>query len=155
QCRPGEAISDAARQAESLYEALLDALASEGAGPEAIVSETVFFRRIGEHCEPARRARSRVVGTAGPASTTFIGQPPLDPQAQLELSAVALIPRSGGSYSAHEASRGAACSCEACPPGARAKVVRLGNQISLHTGNIYGSGEDAFEEASDMFRVAE
>ena len=106
QSRPGEGISDAARQAEALYEALLDALASEGAGPEAIVSETVFFRRIREHCEVARRARSRVVGLeAGPVATTFIGQPPLDCRAALELSATAVIPRSGGSYSAHESWR--------------------------------------------------
>src|SRR5262245_32723671 len=157
QCRPGEGISDAARQAEALYEALLATLASEGAGPETIVSETVFFRRIREHCEVARRARARVVGAAGlgPVATTFIGQPPLDRRAQLELSAVAVIPRSGGSNSAHEARRTSTCSCEACAPGARARVVRLGDQISLHTGNIYGAGEDAFEEAYDMFRVAE
>jgi enamine deaminase RidA (YjgF/YER057c/UK114 family) len=158
-CRPGEGVSDAARQAEALYEALIDALATEGAGPEAIVSETVFLRRIREHCEVARRARSRVVGAAGleagPVATTFIGQPPLDRRAQLELSAVAVIPRRGGSYSAHAASRTSACSCEACAPGARARVVRLGDQTSLHTGNIYGSGGDAFEEAYDMFRVAE
>src|SRR5262249_9372495 len=39
--------------------------------------------------------------------------------------------------------------------GARARIVHLGDQTSLHTGNIYGSGEDVFEEAYDMFRVAE
>jgi enamine deaminase RidA (YjgF/YER057c/UK114 family) len=156
QSRPGEGISDAARQAEALYEALIDALATEGAGPEAIVSETVFFRHIREHCEVARRARSRVVGLeAGPVATTFIGQPPLDRSAQLELSATAVIPRRGGSHSAHESRRTSACPCEACAPGARARVVRLGDQTSLHTGNIYGSGKDAFEQAYDMFRVAE
>ena len=64
-CRPGEGILDAARQAEALYEALFAALAREGAGPEAIVSETVFLRRIREHCEVARRARYRVIGAAG------------------------------------------------------------------------------------------
>jgi len=157
QCRPGEGIRDAARQAQALYEALLATLASEGAGPQAIVSETMFFRRIREHCEVARRARARVVGAAGlgPVATTFIGQPPLDRRAQLELAAVAVIPRSGGSNATHEARRTSTCSCEACAPGARARVVRLGDQISLHTGNIYGAGEDAFEEAYDMFRVAE
>ena len=77
------------------------------------------------------------------------------PPRALELSATAVIPRSGGSYSAHESSRTSACSCEACAPGARARVVRLGDQTSLHTGNIYGSGKDAFEQAYDMFRVAE
>ena len=159
QCRPDGSISDAAGQAEALYEALLEALASEGAGPEAIVSETVFFRQIREHFEVARRVRSRVLGAAGldagPAATTFIGQPPLDRGAHLELSAVALVPRSGDSSSAYEVRRTSACSCEACAPGAGARVVRLGDQTSLHTGNIHGSGRDAFEEAYDMFRVAE
>src|SRR5262249_59310263 len=120
ECRPGEGISDAARQAEALYRALLTALASEGAGPEAIVSETVFFRRIREHCEVARRARSRVVGAAGleagPVATTFIGQPPLDRRAQLELAAVAVIPRSGGPNSAPEARRTSTRPSAAPPP---------------------------------------
>src|SRR5262249_11589819 len=92
---------------------------------------------------------------AGPAATTFIGQPPLDRGAHLELSAVAVVPRSGDSSSVHEASRISACSCESCAPGAGARVFRLGDQTSLHAGNIYGSGRDAFEEAYDMFRVAE
>jgi enamine deaminase RidA (YjgF/YER057c/UK114 family) len=159
QCRPDGGISDAAAQARALYEALLDALASEGAGPEAIVSETVFFRRIREHFAAARCARSRVLGAAGleasPAPTTFIGQPPLDHGAHLELAAVALVPRPGASSSAHEVSRPSACPCETCAPGARARVLSLGAQTSLHTGNIHGSGSDAFEEAYDMFRVAE
>src|SRR5262249_23224466 len=102
QCRPSGGISDVRRQAEALYEALLDVLASEGAGPEAIVSETVFFRRIREHFEAARCGRSRVLRAAGleagRAATTFIGQPPLARGAQLELSAVATVPRSGGSF---------------------------------------------------------
>jgi enamine deaminase RidA (YjgF/YER057c/UK114 family) len=159
QCQAGGGISDAAAQAEALYEALLDALASEGAGPEAIVSETVFFRRIREHFEVARCARSRVLGAAGleasPAATTFIGQPPLDHGAQLELAAVALVPRFGGSSSAHEASRTSACPCEVCARGAHARVVSLGDQTYLHSGNIHGSGRHAFEEAYDMFHVAE
>ena len=53
------------RQAEAVYDALLDALAAEGAGPEAIVSETVFLRRIREDAEVARLARSRVLGASG------------------------------------------------------------------------------------------
>jgi enamine deaminase RidA (YjgF/YER057c/UK114 family) len=37
----------------------------------------------------------------------------------------------------------------------RAKVVRVGDHVTLHAGNIHGSGQDAFAEAYDMFRVAE
>ena len=159
QCRPGEGIADPGRQAEALYETLLDTLDSEGTGPDAIVSETVFFRGIAEDFEPARQARSRVLGRAGlqayrPA-TTFIGQPPLDHDARLELSAVALVPRFPGWSSAHDVIRTSACSCAACSQGVRAKVVRLGDHLYLHAGNIHGSGQDAFAEAYDMFRVAE
>ena len=141
QCRPPAGISDVARQATALYEALLHTLASEGVGPEAIVSETVFIRRIREHFMLVRSARSRVLGTA--AATTFIGQPPLADGAELELSAVAVVPRSCVSSSAH------------ATPGGRAKVLRLGEQTSLHAANIHGSGGDAYAEASEMFRVAE
>src|SRR5262249_7558853 len=152
-CRPAGGIADVARQADALYEALLDALASEGAGPGAIVSETVFFHRIREHFEAARRARSRGLGAAGfevsSPATPFIGQPPLDRGTHLELSAIAVIPRSGSSFSVHEVGRTSACTCEACAPGARARVVRLGDQTSVHAGSIHGSGRDAFEEALD------
>src|SRR5262249_13974334 len=115
QCRAAEGIPNAARQAEALYEALLDTLASEGASPEAIVNETVFLRRIREDCEVVRRARWRVLAGAGfqacPAATTFIGQPPLDGDARLELSAVAMVPRAGGLSTEHVVSRTSACSC--------------------------------------------
>jgi enamine deaminase RidA (YjgF/YER057c/UK114 family) len=154
-CRLGDVALDASGQAEALYEALLDALHLEGADADAIVTETVFLRRR-EDAEVARLARSRVLGSSACApATTFIGQPPLDAAAHLELSAVALVPRLCRSASAHEVSRIVACPCAACAPGVRAKVVRLGDQTSLHAGNVHGSGRDAFEEAYDMFRVAE
>jgi enamine deaminase RidA (YjgF/YER057c/UK114 family) len=159
-CRPEEGEADAVRQAEMIYEAMLGALASEGVGPEAIVTETVFFRRIREHFEVARSARSRVLGGgAGPQAsrpaTICIGQPPLAKDAHLELAVVAVVPRFEGSSSVYDVNRATACSCEACSPGVRARVVRLGDQASLYTGNIHGSGRDPFDEACDMFRVAE
>ena len=157
-CRPSDGIADAAPQAEAVYQALLDALASEGVGPEAVVSETLFLRPTRRDFELARFVRSRVLGETGleasHAATTFIGQRPLGGDARLELSAVAVIPRFGGSSSG-EVRRTSVCSCEACTPGARARIVRQGDQINLHAGNVYGSGRDAFAEAYDMFRVGE
>jgi enamine deaminase RidA (YjgF/YER057c/UK114 family) len=158
-CRPGDRVAAAARQAETVYEAMLDALAVEGVGPEVVVSETVFFRRIRDDFEVVRSARSRVLGGAGldayrPA-TTFVGQPPLGEGAHLELAATAVLPRPRGSSSAHDVIRTLACSCTACSRGVRARVVPLGDQTYLYAGNIYGSGRDPFEEAYDMFRVAE
>jgi enamine deaminase RidA (YjgF/YER057c/UK114 family) len=157
--RPGHGVADPARQAEMVYEAMLDALASEGVGPEAIVTETAFFRRIREHFDVVRSARSRVLGgarlrTYRPA-TTFIGQPPLWEHAHLELAAVAVVPVPGAPSSAYDVLQPTACPCAACSPGVRARVVHLGDQTSLYAGNIYGSGRGGFEEAYDMFRVAE
>src|SRR5262249_11515548 len=109
--------------------------------------------------EVVRSARARVLEGAGLESylpaTTFIGQPPLDPDAHLELAAVAVLPRTGDASWTHAVSRSGECPCAACAPGARATVVRLGGQIHLHAGNVYGMGRDAYEEAYDMFRVAE
>jgi 2-iminobutanoate/2-iminopropanoate deaminase len=137
--RPADGPADAARQAEAAYEGLLDALAAEDAGPEAIVTETVFLRGIRDHLPTVRSVRSRML--AGPA-TTFIGQAPLAKDALLEVAVAAVRPRHS---SGHEVTRPAAC----------ATVVRLGDETSLHAGNVVGSGRDAFAEAHDMFRVAE
>ena len=102
-------------------------------------------------------ARSRVVGLeAGPAATTFIGQPPLDRGARTRalrdcrdssLRRVALRARG-----------------RAGPPPARAKPAHRerarGSSASATRprctpGTSTGPGEDAFEQAYDMFRVAE
>ena len=138
-CRPAAGLADVAREAAATYEALFDALASEGVGPEAIVSETVFLRQIREHFMLVRSARSRVLGTAG-VHATFIGQRPLASVARLEVSAVAIVPR-GRAFSSMD--------------GTRAKVVRLGDETTLYAGSIHGSGRDAYDEGLEMFRVAE
>ena len=153
--RPDGGVGDAARQAETVYEALVDALGAEGLAPESVVSETVFFRRIREDAEAARAARSRVLGGLRPPATTCIGQPPLDDGARLALSAVAVRPRDPGASSAREVRRTAGCTCEVCAPGLRATVFRVGDETSLYAGNVHGTGRDAFEEASEMFRAAE
>jgi enamine deaminase RidA (YjgF/YER057c/UK114 family) len=152
-CRPTHEGADPARQAEAVYEALLDALAAEHAGPETLVAETVFLGRIQDDLAAIRTVRSRVLGSAGPA-TTWIGQPPLS-GAHLELAALAVVPRPGISWSADDVTRPAACTCEACAPGLRARVVRVGEQASLRAGNVYGSGRGPVEAAYDMFRAAE
>ena len=158
-CRPGGGPADAGRQAEAVYEGLLDALASEGVGPEAVVTETVFFRRIRDDLAAARSARSRVLGNAGLSAyrpaTTVVGQPPLDRDARLELAAVAVIPRSRSASSAHDVTRPSRCSCEACSRGVRARVVRLGGQTHLYAGNVYGTGRHPRDEAYEMLRAAE
>ncbi|MCL6626148.1 MAG: ABC transporter substrate-binding protein, partial [Alicyclobacillus shizuokensis] len=48
----------------------------------------------------------------------------------------------------------APCGCAGCLRSA-ARIVCLGEQVSVYTSNIYGSGSDAFEQASNMFANAE
>ena len=159
-CRPGSGVASAARQAETIYESMLQVLTSEGVGPEALVSETVFFGRIREDVQSVLDGRRRVLGRAGihgcrPA-ITLIGQPPLSSEeARVEVAAVAVIPHRPESFPAADASRVLSCSCDACKAGAHARVVRIGEQSHFRSGNIYGVGPGAFEQAYDMFRVAE
>ena len=153
-CRTADGGSDPVRQAEATYDALREALAAEGASPDAVFSETVFLRRVRD-ADVARSARSHVFGDRGvQPATTVIGQPPLDDAAELCVAAIAVVPRAPGS-STHEVRRDVACPCTGCASGVRARVVRLGAQTSLWSGNVYGSGATAVEEAYDMFRIAE
>ena len=154
-CRPGDAGVGAIRQAEAVYEGLRDVLAAEGVGADTVVSERVFVRRVPHHVDVARAARSRVLGDVGSQpAITFVGQPPLGDESDLSLAAIAIVPRAPHS-STHAVHRGIACPCADCARGARARVVRLGDQTSLWTGNVYGSGPTPVDEAYDMFRVAE
>jgi enamine deaminase RidA (YjgF/YER057c/UK114 family) len=153
-CRPDGEVAGAIRQAETAYEVLLDTLAAEGVGPEALVTETVFVRRT-EDVGAVRFARSRALGGDGTAATTFIGQAPLEQAAHVELSTVAVVPRPGVAASAYEVSRAVVCPCGACTPGVRATVARRGDRTHLYAANIHGSGRNAFEEACDMFRIAQ
>jgi enamine deaminase RidA (YjgF/YER057c/UK114 family) len=158
-CRPLEPAARAARQSEAVYRALLEVLASEGVGAEAVVSETLFFGRIGEDFDAVLDGRRTALSSSGcpayRAATTYIGQPPLAEQARLELSAVALVPHRWESWSASEVGRSVACSCPACESGARAGVVQIGDQTRIYAGGICGAGPTAFDEAYDMFRVGE
>jgi enamine deaminase RidA (YjgF/YER057c/UK114 family) len=155
-CRPGDGAADAARQAEDAYEALRGILVSEGAGPDAVVSETLHVRHVRDHGEAARAARSRVLGDAAPRpATTVVGQAPLDGGHALAVAAIAVVPRSRGSSSTHDLRRATSCPCPGCGQGVHGRVVRLGPQTSLWTGNVHGSGPNAVAEAYDMFRVAE
>ncbi len=154
-CRPHGGGADPTRQAEETYEALRGVLASEDAGHDAVVSETVFVRCARNHADVARSARSLVFGDAGlPPATTVIGQSPLDDAVDLSVSAIAVVPRGPGSLP-RAVRLDVACTCAACVSGVCARVVHLGEQTSLWTGNVYGSGTTAVEEAYDMFRVAE
>ncbi len=149
QCGPpaGESV-DIGRQAASIYQALDSLLRCENGGLEQIVSETVFFRNIREHClqfqEARREAFRDLTGKSSlrPAAT-FIEQPPLDTDADVVVSAIAVLPRRGSP----------AASCVAGP--ACARWFALGNRKFLFAGNIQGRPGPAFEQAHSMFCQAE
>jgi enamine deaminase RidA (YjgF/YER057c/UK114 family) len=149
QCRPDLGCGkDIAHQATSIYQEL-DALLRRENGPlSAVAAETVFFRNIKRDFEPFQSAR-RQFFSAGTGSVptipaaTFIEQPPLDTEADVAVSAIAILPHGGSmeslSYSA--------------PVSAHAFV--LGKQRYLFAGNICGTPGNAFDQTYSMFSLAD
>jgi enamine deaminase RidA (YjgF/YER057c/UK114 family) len=153
-CRTECGTTDVAAQAESVYRAMLELLASEGASVATVASETLFVSDNRRDLEVILDTRRQVLEEAehGPCRpvTAVIGQPPLSNGARLELSALAVIPHRQQSRSVTEVSSTPVCGCEACSR-LPARLVRVGEQTHAHAGNIYGSGEDAFEQTYAMF----
>jgi enamine deaminase RidA (YjgF/YER057c/UK114 family) len=89
------------------------------------------------------------------AVTTFIGQPPLEAGAALEIAAVAVAPHRPESRTVTDVGRALSCPCPACKAGASARIVGLGEESHFRAANVHGTGRAAFEEAYDMFRIAE
>ena len=101
QCRPQpDPQRDVGRQTISIYRALDARLRREHGSLGQVVYETVFFRNIRRDFEPFHRARLQAFeaahGSPGrlPASTC-IQQPPLEENADLVVSAIAVVPRQG------------------------------------------------------------
>jgi enamine deaminase RidA (YjgF/YER057c/UK114 family) len=153
-CRPECWTTDVAAQAEAVYRALLEVLDSEGASLATVASETLFVSDIRRDLEVILDVRRQVLEEAGRGPcrpvTAVIGQPPLSERASLEISALAVIPHRRQSHSVTEVWSTPACGCEACSR-LTARLVRVGEQVHAHAGNIYGRGENAFEETYAMF----
>lgn len=158
-CRPpGNAAPDATQQAEAVYRALGARLAAERTSFRDLAGETLFLRDIRRDLPPLLAARARVLAERGEADGApapgFIQQPPLDPTAAFELAAAAVIPHRREAWSVRDVAAAPPCACAGCARSA-ARLVRLGDQTALHSNNLYGSGGDAFAQATDMFAVAE
>jgi len=91
------------------------------------------------------------VGAPLPA---FIQQAPIGHDESFELAAWAVVPRDRDAWAVRDVRATSSCACEGCVRSG-ARLVRLGDQVSLHTTNIYGTGGDAFEQAWNLFREAE
>ena len=85
---------------------------------------------------------------------SIIQQAPTDQGVSVEVGAWAVIPHDRKNSSLQDIQATPSCKCEGCTRSG-ARLLRLGDQTSLYTTNVYGTGENPFEEVSDMFRTAE
>jgi enamine deaminase RidA (YjgF/YER057c/UK114 family) len=155
-CRPEG--DETVRQAEGTYRSLAEVLAREGASFGDLASETLFLRDIRRDLPLVLDVRSRVladVGQNGSApSPGFIQQAPIAPDAPFEVLASAVMPRDRHAASTRDVRAEPICSCAGCARSG-ARLVRLGNETSLHSTNVYGVGDDAYEQTLSMFGAAE
>jgi enamine deaminase RidA (YjgF/YER057c/UK114 family) len=149
-CRPEYGSPDPTHQAEATYRSLAALLDAEGSSFDDLVGETLYLRDVQRDLPPILDVRNRVLAALGQgdraAQPVCIQQPPLDQAATLELAAAAVVPHDRGTWSVRDVSS---------PGPATARVVRLGDQTSLHTAQVYGAGATVFEQASTMFRAGD
>lgn len=159
--------SSAAREAESIYRQLRAILAAEGASPEHVVQETVFFQNIARDFGPFTESRARTLLEAGssfayePALVT-VEQPPLDPPegsagsthaVRTEALFHVVVPRHGVPARTGSVRGSPPCRCATCAQSF-AKVLELGERRHVFGGNIHGAPGSPFEEALSMFETA-
>ncbi len=149
QCRPNPSRSSGIdRQAESIYRNLEARLRIESSSLAQVVYETVFFRDIQRDFEAFKKARLEAYSSIGgrtpfmPAAT-FIEQPPLDTDADVVTSAIAVNPRHGVLAGA------------GFKTSAQSRSFALGGQEYLFAGDICGAPGKAFDQAYSMFCAAD
>ncbi len=157
-CRPGGGSLDPAGQGEAVYRALAETLSDRKASFREVTCETLFLRDVERDLLPVLEARRRVLadlaqGDPAPMPA-FIEQAPLDQKASFELAAAAVLPHQRDAWSVRDVRATPICRCEGCMRSG-ARMVCLGSQTTLHTTNVYGTGGDAFEQASNTFAAAE
>ncbi len=157
-CRPAGPPADAVAQAEAAYRGLAELLAVDQASFRNVVSETLFLRDIRRDLPLVLEVRTRILADVGQGADAvapaFIQQAPIGQGEAFELAASAVVPRSRDAWSVRDVRAAPACACGGCARSG-ARLVRLGDQTSLQTTNVYGTGSGAFEQASNMFGAAE
>jgi enamine deaminase RidA (YjgF/YER057c/UK114 family) len=157
-CRPEPQSADVAQQARSAYRDLVDLLSAHGASTRDLASETLFLRHVERDLPRVLEAREKALADSGQAAgaplPAFIGQAPLVEGASLELAAWAVVPHDRDAWSVRDVRAVPSCACEGCArTGAR--LVGLDEQLSVHTTNVYGAGDDAYAQTWEMFCAAE
>jgi len=157
-CRPKCGDTDVVAQANAVYTAMIELLGCEDASIASVVSETLFVSHAGRDLDVILDTRQLLLeqnefGSCRPP-TACIEQAPLNAGQDLELSVLAVIPHRGRPQPEPDLWISSACSCEACLR-LSAKLVYVGDQTHLHAGNIYGCGDNTFDEVYSMFLCAE
>jgi enamine deaminase RidA (YjgF/YER057c/UK114 family) len=157
-CRPEVRWPDVARQAETAYRELSRVLTANQASFRDLTSETLFLRDIRRDLPIVLDVRTQVVAGLGQSNSAplpaFIQQAPIGHDASFELSVSAVVPRQRDPWSVRDVRAVPSCACEGCARSG-ARLVRHGDQASLHTTNVYGAGGDAYEQVWNMFCAAE
>lgn len=157
-CRPEGRSPGTVHQAEAAYRALAALLAAQHASFQDLAGETLFLRDVRRELPLVLDIRARVLADLGQSTCApppaFIQQAPVSQGASVELSAWAVVPRHRDAGSVRDVRAAPSCACEGCARSG-ARLIRLGDQVSIHTTNVYGAGGDAFEQAWNMFCAAE
>lgn len=157
-CSPAPGSSDPFAQAEAAYRALAALLAAEGASFRDLTQEMLFCRDVQGELPLMLEARARALAGLGQSTTAplpaFIQQAPLDAEPSFVVSASALVPHHRDAWSVRDVRSMSPCACAGCVRSG-GRLVRLGEEVLLHTTNLYGSGGNAFEQTRNAFRAAE
>ncbi len=156
--RPDASSPSADAQGGRAYRALAESLESHGASFRDLVCETLFLSDIERDLPLVLGARARVLASLDQSDhaplPAFIEQAPVAESVRFELVATAVVPHHRDAWSRRDLRATPACRCEGCTRSG-ARLVRLGDQTSVHTTNVYGMGGNAFEQAFKTFEEAE
>ena len=155
-CQP-TAGSEPADQAAAAWRAILEVLQSKGGKYSDVITETYFLRNVSRDLPAVRKARARALARGGVSphrsAIMEVEQPPLNGQHAVEILIYAVVAADAPiRLNIHNTQ--ARCDCPECAL-MHATLVRVGEEIRLCAGNIYGAGETAFEQTTHMFEVAE
>lgn len=157
-CQPEEPAAEVARQAEEAYGALAALLAAAGASGADVASEAIFLRDIRRDLPSVLEVRARALAAVGPVAEAgvpaVIQQAPLDGAAVLAVSATVVVPHRREAWSVRDVPAAPACRCAGCARSS-ARLVQLGDELTVYTSNVHGVGGDAFAEALQMFEAGE
>lgn len=156
-CRPQGPLHNAAGQAEALYRDVALHLRDRQASFHDLASETLFLRDIRNDLPLVLDARSRVLAELGQLNgaprPAFIQQAADDHAVGLELAAWAVIPDRRDHHAVQDVQASPVCTCDGCSRSG-ARLLHLGDQVTLYSTNLYGTGANPSEQAADMFRAA-